>query len=131
MHYASSFFKLVSDPVSLLILAEPPTYAPTNKPTDKPPSPSPTYTPTYRPTNVPDLESCEWFFWGADEARGGTLADNQKIPSLYDWPTVADLSAGSRHTFIIDKNFDWHWEEQYHKKSAEMERMWAGHSYII
>lgn len=55
------------------------------------------------PTSAPDLETCEWFFWGADEARGGTLADNQKIPFLYGWPTVADLSSGSRHTFIIDK----------------------------
>jgi len=59
--------------------------------------------PTYRPTRAPDLETCEWFFWGADEARGGILADNQKIPFLYDWPTVVDLSSGSRHIFIIDR----------------------------
>ena len=31
------------------------------------------------------------------------MADNQKVPYLYDWPTVADLSSGSRHIFIIEK----------------------------
>jgi alpha-tubulin suppressor-like RCC1 family protein len=59
--------------------------------------------PSERPSNPPDFESCEWFFWGADEARGGILDDNQKVPYLYKWPTVIDLSSGSRHIFIIDQ----------------------------
>jgi len=59
--------------------------------------------PSERPSNPPDFETCEWFFWGADEARGGILADNQDVPYLYGWPTVLDLSSGSRHIFIIDR----------------------------
>ena len=100
---------------------ETPTYDPTYEPTDEttiapqtntptkaPQTNIPTYdpettAPSERPSNPPDFETCEWFFWGADEARGGILGDNQKVPHLYEWPTVLDLSSGSRHIFIIEK----------------------------
>jgi alpha-tubulin suppressor-like RCC1 family protein len=59
--------------------------------------------PTPEPTEAPDFDSCEWFFWGAEEALGGILAENQKVPYLYEWPTVTDLSSGSRHILIIEK----------------------------
>jgi hypothetical protein len=72
-------------------------------PTTETPTQLPSAMPTYRPTGPPDLPSCEWFFWGADEARGGILADDQKVPYLYEFPTVVDLSSGSRHIFIIEK----------------------------
>ena len=60
--------------------------------------------PTYFPTpNQRDLESCEWFFWGGDEGRGSPVGDNTKTPEFQD-NKVVDVSAGSRHTFIIDGN---------------------------
>jgi alpha-tubulin suppressor-like RCC1 family protein len=44
-----------------------------------------------------------WWFWGADEGEGGKLGDNQKVPKFFP-DEVIDLSAGSRHSFIIYKD---------------------------
>lgn len=42
-----------------------------------------------------------WYFWGAEEGRGSDLGQNQQTPDFI--PTeVIDISAGSRHTFLIE-----------------------------
>jgi len=66
----------------------------------------PTYSPTIgTPSPTVLVEACPWFYWGADEGRGEPLGKNTETPEFQGEDNeVVDLSAGSRHTFIIDKN---------------------------
>ena len=46
---------------------------------------------------------CAWFYWGANEGRGYPLGTDQRFPQFQDEPVLAaDLSSGSRHSFLID-----------------------------
>ena len=47
------------------------------------------------------IAECNWWYWGAEEGRGGEFGDNQCCP---EWQPeeVIDVSAGSRHTFYVD-----------------------------
>ena len=58
--------------------------------------------PTQEPTLNPTMATPGWWFWGAEEGEGGSLGNNQRVPIFYE-DEVIDLSAGSRHTFLIDK----------------------------
>jgi alpha-tubulin suppressor-like RCC1 family protein len=42
-----------------------------------------------------------WYFWGAEEGRGNTLGGNQEVPQQIE-AEITDVSAGSRHTFLIE-----------------------------
>ncbi len=92
-----------------------PTEEPTLEPTiitDEPtqyPTASPTAEPTAYPTSEPTLEPTAdisgWWFWGAEEGEAGVLGENQQVPRFQE-DEVIDLSAGSRHSFLILKNGD-------------------------
>lgn len=49
-----------------------------------------------------DDGACNWFYWGGDEGRGSVVGVDTETPEFQE-DEVLDLSAGSRHTFIIDK----------------------------
>lgn len=90
---------------------EMPTQEPTGEPTEEPtistyePTESPTEEPTQEPTLNPTSGKSGWWFWGAKEGGPGVLGENQQVPLFYD-DEVVDLSAGSRHTFLITSNGD-------------------------
>ena len=45
---------------------------------------------------------CPWYFWGGEEGLGFAVGAVQETPEL-QLKDVIDLSAGSRHTFIIEE----------------------------
>jgi hypothetical protein len=95
-------------PTSLELLTEPPTGVPSGVSTEKPsgmPSEMPSSTPTLFPTtNSPtkSIAGCPWYYWGGKEGMGLAVGDVQEIPEI-QLQQVIDLSAGSRHTFIIEE----------------------------
>lgn len=109
-----------SEPAMCPCPTDPPTYHPTYHPTEIPtelpssqttgiptdmPSETPSDVPTLLPTTVSPtkaLEGCPWFFWGGKEGLGLAVGDVQETPEL-QFKEVIDLSAGSRHTFIIEE----------------------------
>jgi alpha-tubulin suppressor-like RCC1 family protein len=46
---------------------------------------------------------CPWYYWGGEEGLGLEVGVIQETPEL-QLKEVIDLSAGSRHTFIIEEN---------------------------
>lgn len=44
-----------------------------------------------------------WYYWGAEEGRGNNLGQNQQTPQEIE-DDVIDISAGSRHTFLIESD---------------------------
>ena len=95
-------------PTSLEPLTEPPTGVPSGVPSGEPsgmssdvPSSIPTLFPT---TNSPtkSITGCPWYYWGGKEGMGLAVGDVQEIPEI-QLQQVIDLSAGSRHTFIIEE----------------------------
>ena len=48
---------------------------------------------------------CYAWYWGGDEGRGDDVGVDQEVPAVTD-QAVIDVSAGSRHSFIIDPNGD-------------------------
>ena len=95
-------------PTSSELLTEPPTGVPSGVPTEKPsgmPSEMPSSTPTLFPTtNSPtkSIAGCPWYYWGGKEGMGLAVGDVQEIPEI-QLQQVIDLSAGSRHTFIVEE----------------------------
>ena len=64
--------------------------------------------PTLAPTmNTPSptvvADECNWFYWGGDEGKGGDVGENTETPAFQS-SEVIDLSAGSRHSFVIDED---------------------------
>jgi alpha-tubulin suppressor-like RCC1 family protein len=47
------------------------------------------------------LPGYNWYYWGAEEGRGNNLGQNQQTPQEIP-DDVIDISAGSRHTFLIE-----------------------------
>lgn len=60
-----------------------------------------TFSPTLLPTMSPSLGGVNWYYWGADEGRGLPLGQNTRVPLEIEGEIV-DVSAGSRHTFLIE-----------------------------
>ena len=46
---------------------------------------------------------CPWLYWGGEEGRGSVVGLDQTVPDFIE-DDVVDLSAGSRHSFIIYPN---------------------------
>ena len=63
----------------------------------------PSYSPSYSPTFSPTLLGYNWYFWGAEEGRGNSIGTNQQVPQEIP-DEIIDVSAGSRHTFLINSN---------------------------
>ena len=42
-------------------------------------------------------------YWGGEEGRGSEVGENQEVPDFQE-TEVIDVSAGSRHSFIINEN---------------------------
>ena len=84
-----------------------PTSEPTAEPTFEPTitTDEPTAFPTAEPTMEPTAGKLGWWFWGGEEGEGGMLGENQQVPLFYE-DEVMDLSAGSRHSFLITSNGD-------------------------
>ncbi|KAL7552106.1 hypothetical protein ACHAWF_015321 [Thalassiosira exigua] len=100
-------------------VTDPPTQTPTNNPSTDPtisptysptfltdePTVSPTFGPTSSPTYSPTTLAWNWYFWGAEEGKGGTLAKDQETPEII-LGEITDISAGSRYTILIDIDGD-------------------------
>lgn len=50
-----------------------------------------------------DNAECNWFYWGGDEGRGSVVGVDVELPDAQPYEVI-DVSAGSRHTFKLDKN---------------------------
>jgi alpha-tubulin suppressor-like RCC1 family protein len=54
-------------------------------------------------TLLSHLIGCPWYYWGGEEGHGLAVGVAQETPEL-QLKEVIDISAGSRHTFIIEEN---------------------------
>ena len=48
---------------------------------------------------------CYWWYWGGEEGRGTEVGPDQETPEFQNEEVIC-VSAGSRHTILIDKNGD-------------------------